>query len=372
MSPFDVALFAAAVRLAVPLALAALGELFSERAGVINIGLEGMMLTGAYAGFLTAYATGDVLLGVLAGAVAGIAVGALVAAMSVNLGGDQIVVGVAVNLLAAGLTLFLYRWQFQGAQPTTDRMQAWPVPVLSDIPVLGPILFRQLPLVYIAYLAVPVAAYLLYRTRSGLLLRATGETPEAVAAAGAPVLRIQWVGVLTAGGLAGLAGAFLSVGQVGLFAEDMVSGRGFLALAAVAFGRWRPVGVAAACLVFGFTDALQLRLQSMPSVPRSVWVVLLATGVLLLTAAAVVTVRRGRGRRAGAGTPVRRAPGYLLTATVVLLVGAGGVAVVPDLQLPSQFWLALPSLLSLLALAGTSRGARAPALLGRSVRSTLG
>ncbi len=360
MSPFDIALFAAAVRLAVPLVLAALGELVSERAGVINIGLEGMMLTGAYAGFITAYGTGDVLLGIVAGVLAGLAVGALMALVSVNLRGDQIVVGVAINLLAAGITLFLYRLQFQGAQPTTVRMRPYAVPLLSDIPVVGPVLFRQLPLVYVVYVLVPLVALVLHRTRSGLMVRATGETPVAVAAAGVGVVRVQWAAVLTAGGLAGLGGAFLSVGQVGLFAENMTSGRGFLALAAVVFGRWRPYGVVAACAVFGFTDALQLRLQSMQSVPRSLWLAVLVVGAAVV---AVAVLRRARGNRPAAAAAAG--------GVVCLAVGAAGAVLVPGFQLPSQFWLSLPYVLSLVALAASSRGVHAPALLGRPIKSSL-
>lgn len=354
MNPFDVALFAAAIRLSVPLLLAALGELVSERAGVINIGLEGMMLFGAYAAFLAAWATGSIGLGLAAGIGLGLVMGAVMAFVAVTLRGDQIVVGVALNLLAAGVTLFLYRLQFQGTQPTTVRMEPYAVPLLSDIPFIGPVLFNQLPLVYLAYVLGPIVAYLLFRTRAGLRVRSAGEKPEVLDATGADVVRVQWGAVLTAGALAGLAGAFLSVGQVGLFAENMTAGRGFLALAAVVFGQWRPYGVVAACLVFGFTDALQLRLQSMGEVPREVWIALVVIGV------AIAAVAAWRARRSG--SPLRW---MLLGAVLCVVAGVVGVALVPGFTLPSQFWLSLPYVLSLVALATSARHVRAPAMVGR-------
>jgi ABC-type uncharacterized transport system permease subunit len=359
VNPFDVALLAAAVRLSLPLILAALGELVSERAGVINIGLEGMMLFGAYAGFITAYATGSVTLSLAAGIGAGLAAGAIMAFASVNLRGDQIVVGVAINLLAAGLTMFLYRLQFEGAQPTTVRMEPFAVPVLSSIPGIGPALFNQLPLVYLGYALVPAVAFLLYRTRHGLMLRAAGEKPVVLHSVGVSVVRVQWSGVLTAGALAGLGGAFLSVGQVGLFAENMTAGRGFLALAAVVFGHWRPYGVVAACFVFGFTDALQLRLQSMESLPAQVWGGLVVAGVVVvLFAVWRLTRPQVRGRWT-----------MLLVGVVCAVGGVTGVIATPAVQLPSQFWLCLPYVASLLALAGSSRGTKAPTMVGRPLES---
>lgn len=358
MNPFDIALFAAAIRLSVPLLLAALGELISERGGVINIGLEGMMLFGAYGAFITAWATGSVSLGLAAGITLGLLTASIMALVSVTLRGDQIVVGVALNLLAAGVTMFLYRLQFQGTQPTTVRMEPYAVPLLSDIPGIGPVLFDQLPLVYFAYVLGPVVAYMLFRTRGGLRVRSAGEKPEVLDSTGVNVVRVQWSGVLAAGGLAGLAGAFLSVGQVGLFAENMTAGRGFLALAAVVFGQWRPYGVVAACLVFGFTDALQLRLQSMGEVPREVWIALVVVGVLV-AAAGVWRARRS-------GSPLRW---VLLGAVLCVVAGGLGTALLPSFVLPSQFWLSLPYVLSLIALATSARGVRAPAMVGRPLPS---
>lgn len=355
MNPFDIALLAAAVRLTLPLLLAGLGELISERAGVINIGLEGMMLFGAYAGFITAYTTHSVSLSLVAGIGAGLLVGAIMALVSVNLRGDQIVVGVAINLLAAGVTLFLYRLQFQGSQPTTVRMEPYAIPVLSSIPGIGPALFNQLPLVYLGYVLGPIVAYLLYRTRRGLMLRSAGEKPVVLHSVGVGVVRVQWSGVLAAGGLAGLGGAFLSVGQVGLFAENMTAGRGFLALAAVAFGQWRPYGVVAACFVFGFTDALQLRLQSMESVPRQVWSALVVVGLVV---AALALLRHRR-------TDTRTRWMVLLVGVVFAGGGLIGAIALPAVQLPSQFWLCLPYVASLFALATASRATKAPAMMGR-------
>lgn len=364
MNPIDIALVAAAVRLTLPLLLAALGELISERAGVINIGLEGMMLFGAYAGFMTAYTTGSVSLGLLAGIAVGLAVGAIMAFISVNLRGDQIVVGVAINLLALGVTMFLYRLQFQGSQPTSVKMQPYAVPVLSDIPWIGPAFFNQLPLVYLGYVLGPAVAYLLYRNRYGLMLRAVGEKPAVLHSVGISVVRVQWSGVLAAGALAGLGGAFLSVGQLGLFAENMTAGRGFLALAAVVFGQWRPYGVLAACCVFGFTDALQLRLQSMGSLPIQVWWLLSLIG---LAVAAWAWWRR-RGASGVSAWPM------LTVGALVLAGGVAGAATTPAVTLPSQVWLCLPYVASLCALAVASRGGldgkgTAPAMVGRPLES---
>lgn len=369
MSPFDVALFAAAVRLAAPLLFAAIGELISERAGVLNIGLEGMMLAGAFTGFLGTYASGSTMLGLLCGVLGAMAVGALMALFSITLGGDQIVVGVALNLLVAGATLFCYRLLFVGTQPTSERMSPWEVPLLSQIPGVGPILFAQLPLVYAAYLLVPLSAWLLWRTRTGLALRATGDLPAAVTAAGGSPARTQWGAVLACSACAGLGGSFLSVVQLGFFAENMTAGRGFLALAAVVFGRWRPGGILLACTIFGFTDALQLRLQSTSSLPRSVWALLALAG--LLTIALSRLSRLSRTRRTATAAPRRRSlpvPTAAVLGTLLLAVGVWGVLTVPALQAPPQLWLSLPYLLSLVILAVSARSARAPTMVGRSLR----
>ncbi|WP_420112348.1 ABC transporter permease [Pseudactinotalea sp.] len=363
LSPFDIALFAAAIRLAAPLLLAALGELVSERAGVINIGLDGMMLGGAFTGFLGVHASGSPVVGLLTGIAGGLLIGAIMALFAVSLGGDQIVVGVAINLLVGGATLFLFRLLFSG-QPQTERMSVWSVPFLSDIPVIGPILFTQLPIVYVALLLVPSVALLLTRTRLGLRIRATGELPVAVTAAGGNPQRTQWLAVLTCAALAGLGGAFLSVVQLGLFRENMTAGRGFLALAAVVFGRWRPVGVLLACLVFGFTDALQLRLQSVATLPWALWAVIAVAGIGLIA----LGLRRLRAGE-GPGRPTIAHVAVMAAGVAVVLVGVTLAVVTPTIKAPAQLWLSMPYVMSLVVLAVAGRTTRAPSMIGRPVGS---
>jgi general nucleoside transport system permease protein len=342
MGPFDVAWLAASVRLATPLMFAATGELIAERTGVLNIGLEGMILMGAFFGYLVTYLTGSVVVGLVAGIAAGAALAVLMAVLSINARADQIVIGVGLNLLALGVTTFVFREVFAGKpEAHLDRPQPFAIPLLSDIPVIGRALFDQTVLVYLAFIVVAVAWVVLYRTSWGLAVRAAGEVPAAADTAGVRVTRIRWVGTLVAGALAGLAGGFLSVGQLGFFIEGMSAGRGFLALAAVIFGGWRPIGILAACLVFGAGDALQLRLQAEATVPRQVW---LAIG--LVAVAWIVATRVGRRVRLRAST------GELIAGIVVAGIGGSLFAIDPSWHFPSQLWLTLPYLLALLALAG--------------------
>ena len=280
MPPFDSEFLRAAILIASPLILVALGELISEIAGVFNIGLEGMMLVGAFAGFWAGGELGNPWLAVLVGVLAGVLLAVIMAFASIQAGADQIVVGVALNILGAGLSAFAFQ-KYSQNQPDLfiDRMPRLEIPGLKEIPVIGPALFSQIPLVYIALLMVPVVWVLFYKTTWGLRMRAAGELPEADETAGVSVRALRWQGVLIAGAFAGLGGAFLSIGLVGTFLDGMTAGRGFLALAAVIVGGWRPLGVAAAAALFGAADALQLRLQAETFVPRSVWIVL---GALIL------------------------------------------------------------------------------------------
>jgi simple sugar transport system permease protein len=256
------ALLEASVRLALPLLLAALGELLVEKAGVINIGTEGTMLTGAFAGFAIAVVTGSAPVGAVGGAAAGAAVGVLFAWFAVARRADQIVVGTAVNLLALGATGLLARALYGGAIPTGPTLGALPIPGLAAVPVVGRALFAQSALVYAALLLAPAIAYGLQRTRPGLRLRAVGESARAADAQGVPVLRTRVIAVVAGGALAGLAGAALSLVQSNTFTEGMTAGRGFIALTIVIFGRWKPFGVVAAALFFGAATAMQHRLQA--------------------------------------------------------------------------------------------------------------
>ena len=266
MSDLDVIgpFVAATVRTATPLALAALGELLVERAGLINIGLEGAILAGAFGALVGATAGG--VSGGYAGAVAGgLIVAALFALCVVALRADQIVTGTALTLLSLGATGTLYRAVYgsSGVALTLPTSAPYPIPILSTIPVIGPALFAHPPITYLAYLLAPALAWWLAHTHAGLALRAIGERPEAAAAAGVAVNRFRVLAVLAGGALAGLAGGTLVLAQAGTFAENMSAGRGFIAIAIVVLGRWQPLGVALGAVLFGAASALQFAFQAM-------------------------------------------------------------------------------------------------------------
>lgn len=257
------ALLQATVRMAAPLTFTAVGETYGERAGVINIGLEGLMLIGAIAAYAVAFATGNIWLGVLAAALAAGVFGALFGVVTITLGANQIVTGAALNLIGLGLSSFIYRGFFSAvADRAIQPLPAFKIPALSQIPVLGPVLFEQNMLVYAAFLLAPLAAWVLNNTMLGLAIRSVGEHPKATATAGLSVHGLRYGAVIFGGMMAGVGGAYLSVAYANQFVENMVAGRGFIALAIVVFGRWSPLGALWASLLFGFTFALQLRLQA--------------------------------------------------------------------------------------------------------------
>ncbi|RLM07811.1 sugar ABC transporter permease [Gibbsiella quercinecans] len=259
---FLITWLAAAVRLAGPVLLAALGEIYAERAGVLNIGIEGTILMGALGSYMVAVFSGSTALGFIAGGAAGLVVGVLLAMLYLRAHASQIVVGIVFNILAAGIATWTYSLVMgYASSPTISMLEPLPIPLLSAIPAIGPVLFSQpLPL-YITLLLVAVAHYGLFHTRFGLSLRAVGENPRAAHAAGLNVLRIRTWGVLLSCVGAGLAGSYLVTAQIGLFRDNIVSGQGFIALAIVIFGRWSPVKALIAAFVFGAADALQLSLQ---------------------------------------------------------------------------------------------------------------
>jgi len=260
---FVVDLLTASVRIAAPLILGALGGLLSERAGVFAVGIEGMMLAGAFGAAVGAFVTGEPLAGLLLAIVAGGLIAAVVAVAVTRFRADQMVTGLAVNILAFGLTSFLLRGLFGGRAPAIrlETFSSIKIPVLCDLPAVGQILFQQSALSYVAVAIALVLHVVIYRTRAGLTLRATGENPEAVFAAGGNPNRIRRLAVIFGGAIAGLGGAVLALQDVGTFTDGMTGGRGFLALAAVIVGRWTPFGALAACLVFGAATALEVRLQ---------------------------------------------------------------------------------------------------------------
>jgi ABC-type uncharacterized transport system permease subunit len=250
-------LVAQTIRSAAPLAITSLGGTFSEITGVANIGLEGMMLMGAFAAAVVAYYTGNPYIGVLAGMTAGGLLALLHGIISIRFRGDQIVSGVAINLFAAGFTVFMLRVLFNqsGNSPTVPKMPVVPL----SITINGtPISFNFSLIVYFIYLLVILSHFFIYKTRPGLRMRAVGEHPLAADTVGVNVYKTRYFGTIMSGVFAGLAGAYLSIGALSQFTKGMSSGRGFIALAAMIFGKWTPLGALGASLLFGFFDSLQI------------------------------------------------------------------------------------------------------------------
>jgi len=268
----NVGLFAATLRMATPIAYGALGGIFSERAGVVNIGLEGMMLTGAFTGVTVSYFTGNPWLGVLGAVLVGGLLGLLHGVITVKFAGNQIVSGTGINIFALGFTAYMSQtiWGSRGASETVQGLPDISIPLLRDIPIIGEIIGTHTPLVYVVLIITVVSFIVLFKTPFGLRIRAVGERPEAADTAGIDVYRTKYVCLIISGMLAGLGGAFLSLGQLSLFALGMTGGRGFIALAAMIFGKWMPFGAFGASVMFGFADALQMRLQALGMLPPQI------------------------------------------------------------------------------------------------------
>ena len=265
-------LIASTLRLATPLLLAALGGLYSERSGVINIALEGMMLAGAFTAATITVLVGNPWIGLGAAVLAGILVGLLHAAATVTWRADQVVSGTAINLLFLGVPALLSGALFDstGATPQLAREQVLPDLAFFEAkssPLLASI-FNQKPLVYLSFALIAITGYVLSRTRFGLRLQAVGENPEAADTAGISVARVRYAGVLISGAFAALGGAYLSIGQNSLFTRNMTAGRGFIALAALIFGKWSPTGAMLACLLFGLAEAVSIRMQGTVNIPN--------------------------------------------------------------------------------------------------------
>lgn len=250
--------------LATPTLLAGLGAVFSERAGIVNIGVEGLMLIATLMGVIGSWTSGSVIVGALVAMVSCVLFSMVFAFLTIKIKASQVVVGIAMNIFAAGFTVMVNRLVFSvsGNATKIDIFDKVSIPLLNRIPVLGNALFNQPIPVYLAFLAVPVAHHVMHKTRTGLHLRAVGENPKACDSLGINVERIRFLSVLYSGALAGLAGAFISMGQVSFFSEGMISGKGFMAVASVVFGNYNPVGVMVACLIFGAAESLQYRLQA--------------------------------------------------------------------------------------------------------------
>jgi len=262
-SGFLLTLLASGIQLATPVLLIALGEIFAERSGVLNIGIEGSCLLGALAGFLAAFASGSLVVGMIAGGLCGLLVNIFLAWMYITVQASQVVVGITFNLFALACASYVYRLLLgeRGGVIQVAMFKSVHIPYLSDLPWIGPLLFQQIPPFYGVLVLMLLAHWILFHTAFGLSLRSVGENPAAAEAAGIHVDRLRYVAVLIGGTAAGMAGAYLVLGKVGLFRDSIVSGQGFIALAVVIFGRWNPFKAALAALAFGVADALQLSLQ---------------------------------------------------------------------------------------------------------------
>ena len=305
---FVVSLLAGALRLSTPIILAALGEVFAERSGVLNLGVEGVMLMGAFASFWGASITGNAWLGLVIGMLAGALMGLLMAFFSVTLRVDQVNSGMGLYLLGLGMSSFLYRIAFgvRTTPPIIEGLNNISIPYLSDIPILGPILFQHDALVYIALLLVPILGFVLSKTTLGLNIKAVGENPEAADTLGVNVNAIRYLCVIFGSMLGALGGAHISVAHLKIFADNMTVGRGFIAVAIVYFGKWRPAMTLVGALVFGSAYALQLWIQA-SGAPIPHQILLMLPYILTILILAIVA-RRARGP-AALTKPFRRGEG---------------------------------------------------------------
>ncbi len=255
-----IGIVATGIRLATPYLLAALGEMFTQRAGIYNLGLEGVMLIGAFAGFFVTLTTGSPYIGLLIAMAAGAAMGLIMGVVSITLKAEQGISGIGLYLLGWGIAGLFYRL-YVGGITTIKGLEPVSMPFLSDIPVVGPTLFSHNVIVYLAFLLVPVCWVVLFKTTWGLKVRAVGTTPQAADTLGVSVNGIRYQCLILGGMMAGLAGAALTVGNTHMFADNITAGRGFIAVALVYFGRWSPWGILAGSLLFSMADSVQLWVQ---------------------------------------------------------------------------------------------------------------
>ncbi|EGW38546.1 ABC transporter permease [Desulfosporosinus sp. OT] len=259
-SAIIISILATGIRLATPYLLAALGEMFTQRSGVYNLGVEGIMMMGAFAGFFATLHLGSPLLGIIASLIIGALMGLLMALVSVTFKAEQGISGIGLYMFGWGLSGLLYRL-YVGGITSIDGLKEVKIPLLSNIPFLGPIFFNQNILVYTALALVPLSGFILYKTSWGLNVRAVGNKPEAADTLGVNVVRIRYECLIVGSMLAGLAGAFLTIGQANMYADNITAGRGFIAIALVYFGRWSPWGILLGSLLFSMADSFQSMVQ---------------------------------------------------------------------------------------------------------------
>jgi ABC-type uncharacterized transport system permease subunit len=309
---FNADFYVAIVRMSTPLLLAAVGSIFAERAGVVTFSMESMMLMGTIGGIIGSGVTGNVWAGVLLAIIFGMLIGLVYAVWAVSIGAHQIVTSVGLNLGALGITSILYGLTFLKGGEVIQEIIKVPtlpitkIPLLGDIPFIGPIFFNHYPLVYVGYVLVPLVWYILFRTTWGLKVRAVGEHPHAADTLGISVSKIRYQTLMIAGAMSGLSGAFLSICMLGSFQENMTAGRGFIAYTAIVFGKWQPIGVALGTLLFGAADALQLRIQAInPNIPYQFLIML----PYVVTLVALISVVGRASWPAASGLPFKREEG---------------------------------------------------------------
>ena len=289
---FLMSLLAGTIRLATPILLPALGQIYTQRAGILNLGVEGTMLMGALSAFSVAFASGNLWLGLLAGITAGILYSLLMAWLSVSMRANQVIAGIGMNILAGGLAAYIYRVIFgiRTLPAKITSFQAVKIPVLSDLPFAGPVFFQHNILVYIAFLLVPVTWFILEKTVFGLRIKAVGEHPRAADSKGISVERTRYAAVLIGGAYAGAGGAFMTIAYLNMFTEKVIGGFGYIAVSVVIFARFMPGRAMLGALLFGMASALQLRLQAQGiPIPSQL---LLMLPYLMTVAALIVASKR--------------------------------------------------------------------------------
>jgi len=289
---FWIGVLASGIRLATPYLFAAIGETLGQRSGVLNLGVEGQMLMGAFMAFYVTLNTGNLWLAMLAAATIGAVMGLAMAYVSIDLQAEQGISGIGFYLFGLGMSTLLFQ-MLVGTVETVSGFAPIHIPVLSDIPVIGEIFFQQNILTYIAFALVPIAQFVLMKTTLGLKIRAAGENPEAADSLGVSVRLVRYITVTLGGLLSGVAGASMSIGTLNVFQQNMTSGLGFIAVALVYFGGWRPRGVLLGALLFSMVSALQLRLQLIPDWPIASDLMVM-TPYIVTIIALVLTMQRVR------------------------------------------------------------------------------
>jgi general nucleoside transport system permease protein len=368
---FTISLLFSTLRLATPLVLAAIGGLYSERAGVINIALEGLMLAGAFTAASVTFYAASPWVGLGAAMVSGVAVAMIIALACIKFKADQVVTGTGINIMFLGLPAVLSGAMFlsSGSTPQIPKEQLLPN-MAQILPFLPPwrILTEVNVVTVLAVFLVIVTAYVLYRTPFGLRLRAVGENPEAADAAGVSVNKMRYLGVILSGALAGIGGAYLSIGQSSLFTRNMTAGRGFIALAALIFGKWRPVPTMLACLLFGFADALTIQMQGVPMSAVGLIEVGILLGMVLLLWILhwIIFPKQSRGFGFLGALVISALTWRLLIRGVRILFAElyRSALALPPVEVPVQFIQMIPYVVTIIVLAGFIGQSRAPKAIG--------